>query len=138
MLISQPCHMAPPYEKLAWFSRDGKETSIIAQGEDFQGPALSPGGTHLAVAIVDVGIGTENIWIFDLQRGTKPRLTFGAGVQSLPVWTPDGKTVFYGSNAQGPTHIYAKSADGTGEERAILGGPDEMVVPASVSPDGKY
>jgi eukaryotic-like serine/threonine-protein kinase len=138
LLIYQPGDMAPPDEKLAWFTREGKESSVISQGEDFQGPALSPDGTHLAVAIVNVGIGTENIWIFDLQRGTKTPLTFGAAVQSFPVWTPDGKTVFYGSNAQGPTHIYAKSVDGTGEERAVLGGSDEMAVPASVSPDGKY
>jgi serine/threonine protein kinase/Tol biopolymer transport system component len=138
MLIYEPGDMAPPDEKLAWFTREGKESSVISQGEDFQGPALSPDGTHLAVAIINVGLGTENIWIFDLQRGTKMRLTFGGGNQSFPVWTPDGKTVYFGSNAQGPTHIYAKSADGTGEERAIFGGADEMALPGSVSPDGKY
>lgn len=138
MLIYQSGDMAPPDEKLAWFTREGKESSVISQGEDFQGPALSPDGTYLAVAIVNIGLGTQNIWIFDLQRGTKTRLTFGDSTQNFPVWTPDGKTVLYGSNAQGPFHIYAKSADGTGEERALLGGPGEMAIPASVSPDGKY
>ena len=54
------------------------------------------------------------------------------------MWTPDGKTVYYSSNTQGPMHIYAKSADGTGEERAVLGGTDELAVPRSISPDGKY
>ena len=138
ILVYQPGDMSTPDEKLAWFTRDGKQSSVISQGEDYQGPALSPDGTRLAVAIVDRGLGTENIWIFDLQRGTKTRLTFGGVIQNLPVWTPDGKTVYYGSNTQGPTHIYAKSADGTGEERAVLGGTNEVATPGSISPDGKY
>ena len=138
ILLYQPGDVATPDEKLAWLTRDGKQSSVIAQGEDFQGPALSPDGTQLAVAIVNLGTATENLWVFDLQRGTKTRLTFGGGTQNFPVWSPDGKTVYYSSNAQGPTHIYAKAADGTGAERAVFGDTDERASPGSISPDGKY
>ena len=138
ILVYQPGDEAVPDEKLAWVTRDGKQSSVISLGEDYQAPALSPDGIRLAVAIVDRSLGTKNIWILDLQRGTKTRLTFGGGTQSFPVWAADGKTVNYSSTSQGPTHIFAKSADGTGEERVVLGGDNEMVVPGSTSADGKY
>ena len=70
--------------------------------------------------------------------GEPKRDSFGGVIHNLPVWALNGKTVYYGSNTQGPTHIYAKSADCTGEERAVLGGTNELAIPASISPDGKY
>jgi len=138
VLVYQPGDTSAPEEKLAWFTRDGKQPSVISQGEDYQGLVLSPDGARLAVAIVDRSQQTENIWIVDLHRGTKTRLTFGGGIQNFPVWTPDGKTLYFSSNAQGPAHIYAKSADGTGEERAVLGSINEVAIPESISPDGQY
>jgi Tol biopolymer transport system component len=36
------------------------------------------------------------------------------------VWTPDAKTIYFGSNGKGSMHVYAKAADGSGPEQVVL------------------
>jgi eukaryotic-like serine/threonine-protein kinase len=99
---------------------------------------LSPDGTHIAVVIFAGGQGVSDIWVFDLARQNSTRFTFGPASQTAPVWSADGKTVFYASNTGGLNHIYAKAADGSGAERLILETADVAESPRSVSPDGRY
>jgi Tol biopolymer transport system component len=90
---------------LSWLTRDGKKAGAIAPVDRYFIPALSPDGTRLAVTIFNGLGGTGDIWIFDLKRGTNTRLTFGPAPQQIPVWTPDGKTIFFSSTAKGAPHI---------------------------------
>ena len=71
---------------LQWVGRDGKQLAPVAQPDRYFYPALSPDGTRLAVDLFNGTQGTQSIWIFDLARGTKTRLTFGNTSQL----TPDG------------------------------------------------
>jgi eukaryotic-like serine/threonine-protein kinase len=123
---------------LLWFDRDGKRTGAIAQADRYLAPTLSPDGKSLAVMIFAGAQGIGDIWVFDLTRGTSTRLTFGGDSHSNPVWTPDGKTIFYSSTAKGPPHIYAKAADGSGPERVVLEETDTVELPWSPSPDGRF
>jgi serine/threonine protein kinase/Tol biopolymer transport system component len=126
---------------LVWWGRDGKQVGSIAQPDRYIGPALSPDGTRLAVTIFAGNQGTADIWIFDLTRGTSTRLTFSSASsanQTTPVWTPDGKTVFYASSLKDSPHIYAKIGDGSSPERVILEDAGTSEYPRSISPDGRY
>jgi Tol biopolymer transport system component len=76
--------------------------------------------------------------MFDLARQTGTRFSFGPASQTWPVWSFDGKTIFYASNVKGPTHIYAKAADGSGAERTIQEDGDVLESPRTVSADGRY
>jgi eukaryotic-like serine/threonine-protein kinase len=122
---------------LVWWSRDGKQSAAIPQSDHYLAPTLSPDGTRLAVEVFTGAQGIGDIWIFDLARGTNTRLTFGPYSQGAPVWSPDGKTIFYSSGAGFP-HIRAKAADGSGSERVVLETTDVFEYPESVSPDGHY
>jgi eukaryotic-like serine/threonine-protein kinase len=123
---------------LLWFDRDGKRTGSIAQVDRYLFPTLSPDGNRLAVMIFSGAQGIGDVWIFDLARGTSTRLTFGGASHVNPVWTPDGKNIFYGSTAKGPPHIYTKAADGSGPERIVLESADTVELPQSFSPDGRF
>ena len=123
---------------LFWFDRGGRKTGSVGEAARYFAPVLSPDGTRLAVSIFSGLQGTGDVWIFDLRRGTSTRLTFGPALQQIPVWSPDGKTVFYASSAKGPPHIYAKAADGSGAERPVLESNEAVEIPVSISPDGRY
>jgi Tol biopolymer transport system component len=123
--------------RLLWFGRDGKPMGSVADYDRYLDPALSPDGTRLAVALYS-DQGTSDVWIFDLLRGTRTRLTFGSSRQMHPVWAPDGRTIFYNSNSSGYFHIYAKAANGSGSELAILETIDAAEYVECVSSDQRY
>ena len=123
---------------LLWWDRDGKPAGAVAQPDRYLFPTLSPDGKQLASMIFTGAQGNEDAWIFDLSRGTSTRLTFAGNVRGFPVWSADGKTVFYGSNPTGTSHIYSKAADGSGPERIVLKTNDTLELVAGASPDGRY
>ena len=123
---------------LQWFGRDGKQSGSFAPPDNYLWPVFSPDGKRLAVVIFSGAQGTGDIWIFDLAAGVRTRLTFGPGLQMMPTWSPDGKTIIYASNRKGPYHIYAKAADGSGPERAILETSNTNESPEDFSPDGRF
>jgi serine/threonine protein kinase len=104
---------------LVWWGRDGKQINSIPESGRYLGPRLSPDGTKLAVESFSGAQGIGDIWIFDLARGTSTRLTFGPYSQESPIWSPDGKTIFYSTGAGAP-YIVAKAADGSTPERIVL------------------
>ena len=55
-----------------------------------------------------------------------------------PVWSVDGKTVFYRSSIKGLFGIYAKAADGSGAEQTVLESNNNFLNPQSSSPDQRY
>lgn len=123
---------------LQWVARDGKQLGTVAQPDRYFFPALSPDGTRLAVNLFNGTQGTQSIWIFDLARGTKTRLTFGNASQFSSGWSPDGKVIYYQSNATGGFHIYNKAADGSGSEQTVIDSKDAEEGTPRPSPDGRY
>jgi eukaryotic-like serine/threonine-protein kinase len=122
---------------LLWEDRDGKRVGSLPQIARYFYPAISPDSTRLAVTLADTqGIG--DIWIFDLKRGTSTRLTFGSALVMYPTWSADGKSIFYSSTVKGPPHIYAKAADGSGPDRAVLETENTVELVQDISSDGRY
>jgi Tol biopolymer transport system component len=98
---------------------------------------LSPDQTRLAVGIRDPETDTRDIWIFDLRRGGKTRLTFDEGDDFNPVWSPDGTRIAYSSKRKGNRDLYIKNAGGAGEEQPLLISNVDKPV-ESWSSDGRY
>jgi len=78
---------------------------------------------------------SSDIYVYELERGTMTRLTFG-GLSQLPVWTPDGKHIVFASSANGLGIGWIRS-DGSGEPQRLLT-TQNNIVPWSVSPDGRH
>jgi Tol biopolymer transport system component/predicted Ser/Thr protein kinase len=91
-------------------------------------PTLSPDGGRLAVHW------NEDIWILDLARGTRLRITTEGG-RTNPIWSPDGTSVVYRHTAA--THdLIRKRADGSGDEEVLHSNEYGLFI-TSWSPDGK-
>ena len=80
--------------------------------------------------------GATSTWILDIERDPRSRLT-PEGDSILPVWTPDGRQIVFGSVASdsGVVNIYRRSADGSGEIDRLLDGKNPRF-PGSWSTDG--
>jgi len=121
--------------QLLWFDRQGKQLGKVGGEELYSTPAMSPDGTRVAVDIS--ASGNSDIWIFDLSRGTKTRLTFGPASNRNPLWTPDGESIVFSSNRKGLYHIYRKAADNSGPEEVVLeSNASEQAY--AISHDGRY
>jgi len=119
--------------ELAWVDRSGKKIDVLGDPADYYEPRISPDGRRVAVAVDDPG----DIWIYDLVRRVRTRLTFAASDDSAPTWSPDGTRVAFSSGRSGSGDLYAKAASGTGADE-LLASSKIFKVPNSWSPDGRY
>jgi eukaryotic-like serine/threonine-protein kinase len=122
---------------LVWYDRSGKRLETVGTNF-FQTPSLSPDGTKLAVGLTDLRFGTSDLWLFDLTRGTKTRLTFDPSRENNPVWMPDGQSIIFSSNKTGTAHIYRMPIQGTGATETLLATEGAYEYPQSVCRDGRY
>jgi Tol biopolymer transport system component len=113
--------------RLTWFDRSGNVTGILGDIADYSNPALSPDGQRLAVCIRDSN-GKRNIWVFDLARGSRNRVTIESADDSNPTWSPDGAEIAYSSDRRGHRDMYAKTSLGAGPERVVLESSDDKTV----------
>ena len=128
--------------ELMWFDRAGKQLGRVSERERYSDPRLSPDGKRLAVTAGDP---LTNIWVFDLERGTKTRLTFDEATHNFPTWSPDGSRVAFASFS-GPVagaaiggSLHAKASNGTGGDELVLAAESRIgLAYPQWSPDGRY
>src|SRR5262245_47593369 len=120
--------------QLALVDRQGKVTTLTPPGE-FRDIALSPDGTTLAFEQLDEVAGTRDIWTFDLARRQKTRITSDPDDDLAPVWSPDGRTIYFASNRDGRSTIFRHAADGTGSDEVSMA-DSARAVPFNISPQG--
>jgi eukaryotic-like serine/threonine-protein kinase len=121
--------------QLVWVDRNGKEVSTIADKlTNLQAAVISPQGDRIAM---EIDTGQDDIWVLDLARGVRTRLTFGPTANANPVWSPDGKWIAFVSDRNGHAELRRKAADGSGPEELLLS-DEQILVPTDWSRDGKY
>jgi len=118
----------PAKTSLVWVDRQGKAESLGQEGALYRDARLSPDGMKAVVRV------SGNLWIHDLQRGTRSPLTSGAS-NFRPVWSPDGTQIIFGSNRGGDWDIYSQPADGSRPAEVLLKRPYDQW-PLSISRDG--
>ncbi len=119
--------------RLVWVNRRGELQPLPAPPRAYSSLALSRDGKQVAVTITS---DTEQLWTYDLSRGTLTQLTSEQGSRRDSLWTPDGKRLVYRSNKAGMWNLFSRSGDGSGSEEQLTTG-DEQKVPVSFSPDGQ-
>jgi len=114
---------------IVWLDRKGQATLALSEPAGYGEPRLSPDGGRLAVEARTPG--GADVWVHDLNRRTKLRLTT-SGTNSRPRWTPDGRRVSFGFEGD----IYLRRADGSGEREPVLVRPGAQF-PDAWTPDGR-
>jgi Tol biopolymer transport system component len=122
--------------QLIEFDRTGKSLKVLGELGTYMDPVFSPDGKHLAYLTGDP---LWNVWIMDLERGNRTRITFDQTVKTSPTWSPDGKMIAYLARMGGQrASIRGKPANGTGVEQTLVEEKENSVNLPQYSPDGKY
>lgn len=117
--------------------RAGKDLGKIGDPDNFGSLSLSPDGKKVAT---DISGTDTDVWIYDVARGIRSRLTFGNGANVSPVWSPDSQYLVYAS-------LYLARSDATHRigRRPAMGGDEEVLYTSNEetwvtdwSRDGKY
>jgi Tol biopolymer transport system component/tRNA A-37 threonylcarbamoyl transferase component Bud32 len=117
--------------------RAGKDLGKIGDPGNFGSLSLSPDGKKVAT---DISGAETDVWIYDVARGVRSRLTFGNGANLSPVWSPDSQSLVYAglylarSNA---THRICRRLAMGGDEEVLYTSNEETWV-TDWSSDGKY
>src|SRR6202008_2029910 len=104
--------------QLVWLDREGKQVGVADDKlPDLVWARISPQGDRVALPI---DVGQRDIWVLDLARKVRTRLTFGPVQNNYPEWSPDGKWIVYNSGRNGHSSLIRKPADGSGAEEELL------------------
>ncbi|HJZ98058.1 MAG TPA: protein kinase [Candidatus Solibacter sp.] len=122
---------------LSWFNREGKPIGTPLGSGAYRSPAISPDGKWVAARFMDSRTGNQDIWLFDLARGSNTRFTFDPALEQAPVWSPDSARVAFTSSRSGMGDLYVRHASQVRPESLLLHG-DRPKSPFSWSPDGRF
>jgi serine/threonine protein kinase len=110
--------------QLTWFDRSGNRLGTLGDRVRQFNLRLSPDGTKIAAEIYDRQVSSmyfeSDIWLYDVSRGVRSRLTSGPGSARCPCWSPDGKHIIFSSDRKGHYDLYEKAVDGGGNEELVL------------------
>ena len=118
---------------LEWIDRAGLATPIVEPAGLYSHLNLSPDDNRIVFS--NGPEGARDIWVYDLERGTRSRLTTD-GTNGYPVWSPDGNRIVFSSTRGGNYDLYWQPADGSSGAESLLA-KDYPQFPSSWTPDGK-
>jgi eukaryotic-like serine/threonine-protein kinase len=122
--------------RLEWFDRGGKQTGVFGDPAAHFNPRISPDGSRIAFDVYDPRTNTTQVWVGDVSRGVRTRLTSGPGSSSQPVWSPDGSRIAFSTDRKHQADTYVRPVGGGGAEEAITD-EDGQRTPDDWSKDGR-
>jgi tricorn protease len=84
------------------------------------------------------GSSNDDIWIYRADGSQNRQLTSFNGQDGSPMWSADGKSVFYVSEQFGTSNICRLNADGSGQPQQVTFHQGEGVLRARISSNGEW
>ena len=121
--------------QLTWLDTSGRRLGTVGDRSAAYALRLSPDGRRASMLLGDPN---NDVWIYELERGVRTRLTRDVQAIMTPLWSPDGSQVLYGSQAGQTGFVLATVfANGAGE-RKVLYQSKERAEPTDWSRDGRF
>jgi eukaryotic-like serine/threonine-protein kinase len=125
--------------KLAWYSRAGKELEAVAGPDTFFSHELSSDDRQVLLEVLTEPAGFGDIWIQDLSRGSKQRLTSDPGWEYTQRFWPDGSKIAFVWYHGDPSrfNIAIKPVNSAASEDLVLASSFRIFLD-DIAPDGAF
>jgi serine/threonine protein kinase/Tol biopolymer transport system component len=123
--------------RLSWLNRTGKEVERLPVAGAIRTLRLSPDGRSVALSIDDEKRGSSDIWTYDFERRLSVRVTLDPRDEKNPVWSADGKSIFFRADWMGPPDIFRITARSPDSAAPAVVRPG-VQFPEDTSPDGRF
>lgn len=134
-----PPALGQQLQQISIFNREGKVVKKVGDPALYSNPAFSPDGHHLLVIQNEIKTGQDDLWVLNIETAKATRITDDTRFKATPLWSSDGKYIFYTALLDGDWPVYRKAADGTGKEEVLFRyTPGAFVALSDISPDGKF
>jgi serine/threonine protein kinase/Tol biopolymer transport system component len=118
--------------QLNWFDRAGRTLGTLGDAGPYDDLALSPDELRVAVTLGTGSPENRDIWIIDLTRNLRSRLTVDPGIDASPLWSPDGTHIVFQAQRPGKVSLRQQLANGTGADESLLEVPSTPSRPCDV------
>jgi len=129
-----PASVAGTKFVLVELDRKGKERVVLGEPGRYAHPIYSPDGRRISVDITPARAASD-VWVVDLQRGGRTRITSEPASDFSALWTPDGRDLLYMSERP-LFELFRRAADGSRPPERLIGGEHDRVL-GSISADGR-
>jgi serine/threonine protein kinase/Tol biopolymer transport system component len=122
--------------RISSIAEDGGGFTVVNERELQQWPRVSRDGRFLAWLRIDPVVPNADVWVEDLARRTRVRVTTALGRDLMHVWSPDGSRLVYRPEFADPRRLNIIAADGSGTVEALTC-PRAYCEPTDWSSDGR-
>ncbi len=114
--------------------RKGGERVLLSEPDRYAHPIYSPDARRIVVDITPAR-GASDVWVVDLDRGGRTRITSEPASDFSALWTPDGRDLVYMSERP-LFELFRRAADGSRPPERLIGGEHDRIL-GSISADGR-
>jgi len=136
-LVYMPASNTERKMEIGWYDRGGRLIEKLFDDVSVQSLALPPDDSKVAMEKFEPKKGAYDVYVYDVARGVRTRLTSGLANYSVPVWTPSGDRIIYAGDGDGMYDVYQQPDDGATPPQPVWKGGDDKH-PTSITPDGRW
>ncbi|MDF2775693.1 MAG: WD40-like beta Propeller containing protein [Geminicoccaceae bacterium] len=115
---------------------DGAFPTPVGNDAGVMSPNWHPKGTHIVYSVIG-SRGCCQIFVYDVASGTARQVPVGSGLNSTPVFAPDGVVIVYTHGEESGTDLFATTPFDRGPTRRITVGRGTDNTTPAFSPDGR-
>jgi eukaryotic-like serine/threonine-protein kinase len=121
--------------EVGWYDRGGRRAEKLFEDISTFGLTPSRDFRKLVGHKLEPAKGANDIYVIDLERGIRTKVTGGLSNHSSPVFSPAGDRVYFSSDGDGFFDIYAQAEDGATPAVPIWKGEGDKTIDG-ISPSG--